>query len=370
MELDRSGIGLKTYLALGLGTQARFVRGGYLYVVCQPSPNPARPARPRPTRSKTPRPASSGNGSPNFNGSTSSATARAAGAWRGNWPSLIGTSLKALLLALLLTPEGYAQHVFQERLEVVGWNKGCSVGVAHYGYPDPSVVKMPDPIVTLIGSLSLAPGQNKPEIHWLMTRDGLYTYEAADAKNALDHLAAHDYKRPGTVEKLLVLDERQPLEDVLASTASLSAAAAEGWPPPTFKLSEIHYSPLGTCALLVYRFKESPRPYFQYLLTRIKDPSIRKVRAQAHAANSVLLFERGDSPAALAEAKLSAELAPEFPPARYRHAAMLSLSGSLDEAVEELAQALRRDKALKAKARKNPDFENLKDHPRFIELTR
>ncbi len=229
---------------------------------------------------------------------------------------------------------------------------------------------MPDPIVTLIGSLSLAPGESQPEIHWLMTRDGLYTYEEADAKNARAYLAKHDYNRPGTVEKLLSLEERQPLEDVLLSTASLSAAAATGWPPPTFKLSEIHYSPLATCALLVYRFKESPRPYFQYILTRIKDPSIRKVRAQAHAANSVLLFERGDSPAALMEAKTAAELAPEFPPARYRHAAMLSLSGSLEESMEELAQALRRDKSLKAKARKNPDFENLKDNPRFQELTR
>ena len=62
-------------------------------------------------------------------------------------------------------------------------------------------------------------------------------------------------------------------------------------------------------------------------------------------------------------------LLPTLALAHYRHAALLSLSGRFfDEAISELAEAIRRDPRLKRRARKDPDFAILVPTAKFRAL--
>ena len=61
---------------------------------------------------------------------------------------------------------------------------------------------------------------------------------------------------------------------------------------------------------------------------------------------------------------------PELASARYRHAALLCLSGQLNEAVSELSEAVRLDAELVEKARTDPDFEEVYGFPGFRGLIR
>jgi hypothetical protein len=67
----------------------------------------------------------------------------------------------------------------------------------------------------------------------------------------------------------------------------------------------------------------------------------------------------------LAEAATAAHMQPELALARYRHAVLLCLSGHLNESVEELGQAVKRDPKLAAQARQDPDFYEVRRFPLF-----
>ncbi|MDD5630186.1 MAG: hypothetical protein PHU21_14050, partial [Elusimicrobia bacterium] len=140
------------------------------------------------------------------------------------------------------------------------------------------------------------------------------------------------------------------------------------WPSADWRWEQVRYSPLSDCGLLIFSRAEDGRPTYSYSLQRFYNPSARRLRAQAHLSNSRLLFERSDLEGALAEAATAAHLQPDLAAARYRHAAMLCLSGQLNESMAELAEAVRFDAKLASRAKSDPDFAEIYDFPRFRAL--
>lgn len=281
-------------------------------------------------------------------------------------------SLLLLFLAGLLPPAP-ARAVDHETLAVLGWKYGaCAVALKHFGYPAPGAGMGEDPIMVRVGALSIPPGRAAAKPQWIIASDGPYAYYASDVKAALSKLAAAGYSRAGFIETVRPdpVAPQPGLEALLRSTAALSATAPGGWPDRwDYRLAEIFYSPLSDCALVVYRLKNTRKDIFHYVLTRTANARVRAARARAHVENGMLLLNDGEIDAALAETAIAARLAPESAPARYHHAMLLCLTGSLPEALEELEAALKLDRKLKVSAREERNFETLFKDRRFKKLT-
>ena len=188
----------------------------------------------------------------------------------------------------------------------------------------------------------------------------------------METLKKEGYAQPGFIEYIRRerAGRRAGLDELLRSTASLSATAARGWPDKDYTLAEIHYSPLPTCALAVYRFKGSKKEFFFYTLTRTQSPTARAARARLHVENAMFLLDDGDLAGSLAETGIAVSAAPESALARYHHGAALCMEGSLEEALAELTEAVKRDKRFAEQARSDVNFETLRRDARFVELTK
>jgi hypothetical protein len=279
--------------------------------------------------------------------------------------------MRAWLGALFLLVAGplAGQEVERETFAVLGWNDSCSVAVRHFGYATLGEAVQTDPVRTRIGTLTIAPGEDSARTVWTADWKGARTWQKDEAKKALLDLAA-DYKQAGFPEDIRVLREGDPhpFEAAILSTAAFSMRAPFRWPGGDWRWDQVLYSPLGDCGLFIFSRRDDGRPFYRYSLQRFYNPSVRIQRAEAHLSNSRLLFEASDLPGALAEAACAARMRPELAATRYRHAALLCLSGQLNESVAELGEAVRRDAKLARQARSDPDFSEVSAFPAFRSL--
>ncbi|OGS01776.1 MAG: hypothetical protein A2V88_12650 [Elusimicrobia bacterium RBG_16_66_12] len=225
--------------------------------------------------------------------------------------------------------------------------------------------------MTRVGTLSIAPGEEKTKLHWALEADGALSWQPRSVARAEKDLAKAGYTRSGFPETIRSGPDgaQEGLAETLHSTTTLGARAAEGWPNAGWRWAAAEFNPLSTCALLVFESRER-KSFFRFHLVRVYDSRARIERARAHTTNARLVFDMGDPPSALLEAQTGARLAPELAIARYHHAAMLALAGRPDQAMKELAAAVGLDPKYKARAREDRDFEELAKREDFSRLTK
>lgn len=275
--------------------------------------------------------------------------------------------MSALLLLLALAAPARPQAVVRETLELLGWNKACSVAVSHLGYPAVGDAIADEPVMTRIGALTIAPGEESARPEWLCSWEGRRSWDAEEAADARAALAKRGYALPGFTERLRppVAPERD-LPRLILSTDSFRTQSPGPFPGDGWRLDRVYYSPLAsTCGLLVWRKDGEKKDFFKLLLLRVGNPAIRFDRAVSRVTNARLLQEKGALPEGLQDAADAAAMAPEHSDTRYHHAALLHLSGKIEASVDELAEAVKIDKRLARRARGDKDFRGLSWHPRF-----
>lgn len=267
------------------------------------------------------------------------------------------------LAGLLLSPAFPARA--EEEFSLIGWSKACSAAVRHARLPsaaDPDV----DAAFLRVGALTLAPDRDQVREEWLLEVQGPDAMRPEEPEAVSSRLAHSGYPRPGFVERVRPEPAApQPgLEQLLRSTASFQVSHAARWPPPeSYAIDRAYYSPLKSCALILFRRAAAPRDY-RHVLVRVQ-PDAHRRRARAHATNGLLLYRLSDLEGALAELEIAARMAPDFALARYHHAALLAADGRFEEALGELSAAVRLDRRYAETARSAPEFEELREDRRF-----
>jgi hypothetical protein len=277
-----------------------------------------------------------------------------------------------LSLLLLLASSASALTADHEKFEYLGWNKQCSVAFAQYVYPKLGEAMVDDPIETRIGTLTIPPAGQLPVPAPTLSLTGPRSWEPAQAVKAKAKLKKDGWSLQGFTETLRPepVVELRDLPRLLLSTDTFRTRA-QGFPQKPWRLSTIYYAPFASeCALLLYTQGEGKKMFYKPMLIRVGNPIIRDDRALAHITNGLLLLERGDAPGALAEERIAAVMDPEYGPARYHHAALLTLNGKFEPAIDELAEAVRIEPLNGPKAKKDRDFDGLRWHPRFKELAK
>lgn len=278
--------------------------------------------------------------------------------------------MKGLLLLLFAAVPVRALDAEREELSVIGWDTACSVAVTHLAFPRLGDAIVAEPIGTQIGTLTIPPGGQKAAPDWKADWGGANSWSAGTAQKAVSELVAAGYDHRGFPEEIRPdrIAPQRDLEEIIRSTDTLGARGAKDWPEADWIPRRINYNRLATCALVVFERKQAGKPFFRYVLARLYNTSARVVRSRAHLNNGLLLFGEGDLPGALAETAIAAGLYPQGPANRYHHAAMMALSGYLEESIAELAEALKLKPEYRAQALKDLDFESVRKHPRFKAL--
>ena len=281
-----------------------------------------------------------------------------------------------IALTLLLTIPAAAQKaetiaVDHETWKVIGWNDACGVAYEQLSYPKLGEAMSSEPISTRVGVASIPLGSEAYSAKWALEADGRLSWDERAVATAEKDLKAGGYTRPGFLETIqdAPVGDQPLLAETLLSTSTLAARVKSGWPGPEWRWAGGGYSPYGTCALLAFEKRGSPRHY-RLMLVRVYNPRARRDRAYAHASNARLLFNAGNLAVAAPEAETAAQLDPILPIARYEHAAMLALTGSFNESVDELAAAVKLEPKYRAQARGDIDFADLKDRQDFLDLTK
>lgn len=266
--------------------------------------------------------------------------------------------------------EAAAPELDHETFFLLGWNKGCSVAIAHYAYPKVGDAIADEPVMTRIGTWTIEPGKETAVAHWEFEADGRRSFDPDAARKAKAELAKKGYTMSGYKEIVRAdpVVEKRDLPRLILSTDTFRSRSTATYPEAGWRLSSVYYNTVATCGLLVYRELGQRKDFYKEVLVRIETPRIRQDRAIAHMTNGLLLLEQGDRAGAVAETAIAARMAPDFAEARYKHAALLNLDGQTDSAVDELAAALQIDPSLREKAGKDPDFESLRGFPRFDQL--
>lgn len=276
-----------------------------------------------------------------------------------------------LLLALLLgSSPARALTADHEKFDFLGWNKQCSFAYAHYVFPAVGQAIASEPIDSKVGTLSIPPDATQPRRSLVMTLTGAQTWEPKLDQKARARLEKEGYKLAGYVEKLgaaAVVDQRD-LPRLLVSTDLFHAEGVK-WLAPPWKPSAVYYAPFASeCAMMLYTLRD--KPFYKTVLFRIDNPTVRADRAAAHVTNGLLLLDAGDDQGALVEEETAAAIDPDSGPAHYHHAAMLVLNGRFEPAIDELQAAAAIDPKFKKQARGDKNFDGLRWHPRFDELTK
>jgi len=281
--------------------------------------------------------------------------------------------MRALLTAVWMLAAGPAagQSSERETFMVAGWNDACSVGVQELGYAALGEAIQGEPVRTRIGTLTIAAGSEIARSDWLVDWSGANTWRPLETQRALAELARAGYQQPGVTETIRSgrPGARPPCEETILSTGTFALRAPTDWPDSAWRWNQITYSPLGTCGLFIFTRSEAGRPFYRAILKRLYNPAALNLRAQAHLDESGLLYEAGDLPGALQEAGIAVQLRPQLAETHYQNAALLCISGRLDEAMASLAEALRLAPRLKASALRDPAFEDVSKLPRFQILT-
>jgi tetratricopeptide (TPR) repeat protein len=277
--------------------------------------------------------------------------------------------VRALALLAALALPAAALDVEREEYKLIGWNDACSAALERYAFPKSGGATLNEPIMTRVGTLSIIARKPDVETRWALEAGGDGAYDKLAVEALRGELRKAGYDRPGFEEDIrdAALAEPPGPAAVILSTAILQARSG-AWPDPRrWRWGRTHYNPLGTCALLVYE-QIGARGRFQFVLTRIDNARARADRARAHTTNGRLLLNNGDLAGALAETEIGARTAPEAGITRYHYAALLALSGRIDDAMRELLAAVERDGRLAGKAAKDEDFDALRKRQDFREL--
>jgi hypothetical protein len=286
----------------------------------------------------------------------------------------------SLLVLLLLAASAHAADVKDvpvsyEKFTVLGWGDGCSMVISQLGYPLVGQALADEPVSTKIGTIDIAPGEEKAAVHWRVNWRGAWTWKAKDAADALKKLSAKGLK-PGIIEEMgeaPVVDARD-LPRLILTTETLHIEVPFTPPDDPWRWTKIYYEPVDACVFFQYENStgegKTLKTFYDYRLLRIHNVTARQERALARTTNGLLLLEQGNLDGGLAETANAAALAPDFAPARYHHAALMSLSGVDPEAtVDELEAAIKLDDKYRQVARQDKDFKSLRWHPKFQELT-
>lgn len=275
----------------------------------------------------------------------------------------------ALLLLLSLAASAQDIEVEKEELDVLGWNDACSVALTQRVYPKFGQAIHGEPISSRTGTVTIAPGSEKSTSKWFHEARGVNSWSPAALEKVARALRKLGYTRTGYREVVRAqVSKAQPgLYEAILSTANLSLRPGHAFPDAGWRWSGADYSPLGTCALLLFE-TESPPARHDWRLVRVYNPRARLDRSRAHAANSRLLFADGELEGAVAEAGTAASLAPESAVARYVYSTLLAMSGREDEAMRELKAATTLDPKRAADAKNDRDFDSLRKRRDFRDL--
>ena len=255
----------------------------------------------------------------------------------------------------------------------LGWDPACSAAVQRVSFPPFGEGMLGEPKAWEFGSLAIAPGASRPKANWIYDSRKDAFWSASQAKKASETLTkTHAVKGFSEDVRDGPVGDQPGLAELLTTTSSFKSAGSPNWPPDSFRLSEVHYHPLITCALLVFSTRGSPEEAdYRFVLIRLLNTNARRRRTDAHAANGLLLYSKAFDPeAAEAELAIAARMDPQYAPGRYHHAVMLAALGRFDEALEELAAAVRLDKSWSKKAKEALEFDSLRDDERFLDIVK
>lgn len=264
-----------------------------------------------------------------------------------------------------MTPEESRLKYGYEEVVVLGWNAGCSIAIRHFRYPAVAEGSQADPASGRMGTVTLEPDQTRAMAQWaLQVKEGSpYTSHYAQATQ--DNLARAGYSKPGSAERLRNARAASSEFETLNSTSSLEVNYTLGWATAPYKMTRVHYSPLGTCAFVVFERPGVPPNLFKYQLARVP-LEVRRKRAKKHVAHALALYHRhSDLDGALEETEIAATMDPRLAEARYHYSALLATHGRFDEALKELREAALLDARYVKVATEAVEFEDLRKQPRF-----
>jgi uncharacterized Ntn-hydrolase superfamily protein len=112
------------------------------------------------------------------------------------------------------------------------------------------------------------------------------------------------------------------------------------------------------------RVDDSPEPFVE--ITRL----YHLARALSHLETAAQHYRQGDLPGAVSEARLSVTLGPKMPETYYDLACYLSLSGMLDEAMQNITTAIKLGPNFKGMAANDSDLKSLRERADFKELVK
>lgn len=257
-----------------------------------------------------------------------------------------------------------------EELRFLGWGEACELALSFLRYPPLGEGLQGLPAEWRIGTLAIPPGGGRTVEDWGYRSDGSAEWSAAEAGAETDALSKDGFTKPGFVENVrdARVADKPGLSELLLTTAPFETAHPVRWPPPPHVLARIHYSPLGTCALFIFKDRGSAKDSYRTVLARLKDPGVRRRRSRGHVNNGLLLFEDSDLYGAQEELAIAAAADPAYGAARYHHAALLTALGQDDEALAELKAATAANPAYAARARKAQEFSGLRRDQRFLAI--
>ena len=254
----------------------------------------------------------------------------------------------------------------------IGWNDSCAVAYQYLSFPPVGEALQGVPVRWDIGSLDILPGEVEPRVSWVDHGIAGSSWDLARAQQGLASLSKRGYYRKGRVERIRQPEKTDPpeLDPVLLTTASFQLGYKTLWPPANFKLRDIYYSPLATCAFFVFRDLKNPRDSHAFKLVRIQNPGIRHQRSRIHVSNGLLLYQAADIYGSLEELSAASAIDPDYALARYHHSVILTTHGRNDEALDELAAALKLDPRFAQEAKTAIEFRNVRKDRRFKALLR
>lgn len=262
------------------------------------------------------------------------------------------------------TITGYDEFTF------LGWRDGCSAALQYFSYPPIGASMWGLPDTWLIGSVTIPPDTVNPKARWVSRGITAMAWNKDEAIQRTEELLREGYVAGGHVERIrdAKVADRPGLAHIIQSTTTFRLGYRTKWPPRRYKLREVHYSPLGTCAMLVFRYPRRPRRSYRWKLVRLLNPDVRRKRARAHVTNALLLYQETDLYGAEDELAIAADMDPEYPAALYHHARLLAAHGRFDEAIVSLGAAVDHDKRYGEKAKKAIEFVEIRRRPVFKDI--